>query len=155
MDLSVAWLKVVLWTSRFLPCTSLVCHVRRFLLCLTRLLRTALDMGAATASFCKVVQTQLPSFVITSCFEIFSDFYLAIVLDSLCTRLGQWGMTSYMYAPKDDAKHRSLWRIPYTASEEGSCTVTREVFFVHVNRAHPIDLVADAFVSFGFVSASS
>jgi protein O-GlcNAcase / histone acetyltransferase len=26
-------------------------------------------------------------------------------------------MTAYMYAPKDEVKHRALWRVPYTASE--------------------------------------
>ena len=38
-------------------------------------------------------------------------------------RLGQWGMTHYMYAPKDDAKHRALWRVPYTSVEEGKVLV--------------------------------
>jgi hypothetical protein len=28
-----------------------------------------------------------------------------------------WGMTDYVYAPKDDPKHRADWRAPYTASE--------------------------------------
>jgi hypothetical protein len=28
-----------------------------------------------------------------------------------------WGMTDYVYAPKDDRKHRADWRVPYTADE--------------------------------------
>lgn len=29
----------------------------------------------------------------------------------------RWGMTHYVYAPKDDAKHREDWRVPYDAGE--------------------------------------
>jgi protein O-GlcNAcase/histone acetyltransferase len=28
-----------------------------------------------------------------------------------------WGLNTYLYAPKDDLKHRTLWREPYTESE--------------------------------------
>ncbi|HKS38522.1 MAG TPA: beta-N-acetylglucosaminidase domain-containing protein [Verrucomicrobiae bacterium] len=28
-----------------------------------------------------------------------------------------WGLNTYLYAPKDDLKHRTLWREPYSASE--------------------------------------
>jgi beta-N-acetylglucosaminidase-like protein len=31
--------------------------------------------------------------------------------------LQQWGMNTYMYAPKDDIKHRALWRKLYDATE--------------------------------------
>ncbi|MBI3853165.1 MAG: beta-N-acetylglucosaminidase domain-containing protein [Verrucomicrobia bacterium] len=31
--------------------------------------------------------------------------------------LQQWGMNTYMYAPKDDIKHRALWREPYDDAE--------------------------------------
>jgi protein O-GlcNAcase/histone acetyltransferase len=31
--------------------------------------------------------------------------------------LHECGLNSYLYAPKDDLKHRALWREPYTASE--------------------------------------
>src|SRR5947207_2211232 len=30
-----------------------------------------------------------------------------------------WGMTTYLFAPKDDLKHRALWRAPYMESEAG------------------------------------
>ena len=30
---------------------------------------------------------------------------------------GARGMTDYVYAPKDDPKHRAAWRVPYTAEE--------------------------------------
>jgi len=29
-----------------------------------------------------------------------------------------WGLNTYLYAPKDDLKHRAIWREPYIASEE-------------------------------------
>jgi hyaluronoglucosaminidase len=29
----------------------------------------------------------------------------------------EWGMTDYVYAPKDDPKHRTEWRAPYTDAE--------------------------------------
>ena len=28
-----------------------------------------------------------------------------------------WGMNCYLYAPKDDCKHRAYWREPYTVEE--------------------------------------
>lgn len=28
-----------------------------------------------------------------------------------------WGLNTYLYAPKDDLKHRALWREPYSAAE--------------------------------------
>lgn len=31
--------------------------------------------------------------------------------------MGAWGLDVYLYAPKDDLKHRALWRVPYTESE--------------------------------------
>lgn len=32
-------------------------------------------------------------------------------------RLKKWGMDSYVYAPKDDYKHRAYWRELYTVEE--------------------------------------
>src|SRR5438876_63661 len=29
-----------------------------------------------------------------------------------------WGLNTYLYAPKDDLKHRAIWREPYSAAEE-------------------------------------
>lgn len=29
----------------------------------------------------------------------------------------EWGMNSYLYAPKDDCKHRAYWRELYTVEE--------------------------------------
>uniref|UniRef100_A0A8C3LTG0 GH84 domain-containing protein n=1 Tax=Chrysolophus pictus TaxID=9089 RepID=A0A8C3LTG0_CHRPC len=34
--------------------------------------------------------------------------------------LKRWGLNCYMYAPKDELKHRLLWREPYTQHEAGS-----------------------------------
>jgi protein O-GlcNAcase/histone acetyltransferase len=36
----------------------------------------------------------------------------------LFCRMRQSSMNTYIYAPKDDIKHRSLWRQPYTKEEE-------------------------------------
>lgn len=35
----------------------------------------------------------------------------------LLADLGAWGMNRYVYAPKDDARHRARWREPYPADE--------------------------------------
>ena len=32
-------------------------------------------------------------------------------------KMQEWGMTSYLYAPKDDCKHRAYWRELYTVEE--------------------------------------
>jgi len=39
---------------------------------------------------------------------------------SLLHRLRRWGLNCYVYAPKDELKHRLLWREPYTEHEAGS-----------------------------------
>lgn len=36
----------------------------------------------------------------------------------LYSRMQRSGMNTYIYAPKDDIKHRALWRQPYTKEEE-------------------------------------
>lgn len=41
-------------------------------------------------------------------------------LDQRCRLFGwmkAWGLNTYLYAPKDDLKHRILWREPYTHTE--------------------------------------
>jgi hypothetical protein len=32
--------------------------------------------------------------------------------------MARWGLNTYVYAPKDDLKHRTLWREPYAPAEE-------------------------------------
>uniref|UniRef100_A0A3Q3D2B2 protein O-GlcNAcase n=1 Tax=Hippocampus comes TaxID=109280 RepID=A0A3Q3D2B2_HIPCM len=36
-----------------------------------------------------------------------------------CTRMQNWGLNTYLYGPKDDLKHRLLWREVYSPEEEG------------------------------------
>ena len=37
---------------------------------------------------------------------------------NICTLFFKaWGTNSYLYAPKDDCKHRAYWREPYTVDE--------------------------------------
>lgn len=31
----------------------------------------------------------------------------------------KWGLNTYLYGPKDDLKHRLLWREVYSSDEEG------------------------------------
>ncbi len=35
----------------------------------------------------------------------------------LFSKMRAWGLTSYLYAPKDDCKHRAYWRQSYTVEE--------------------------------------
>jgi len=42
----------------------------------------------------------------------------------LFTKLKKYNLNSYLYAPKDDAKHRSLWRVLYSKEE---CTELQEL----------------------------
>lgn len=37
----------------------------------------------------------------------------------LFTRMERWGLNTYLYGPKDDLKHRLLWREVYSPEEEG------------------------------------
>ena len=34
-------------------------------------------------------------------------------------RMASWGMDTYLYAPKDDEKHRNEWRELYSLEEAG------------------------------------
>lgn len=36
-----------------------------------------------------------------------------------CDRLQKWGLNTYLYAPKDDYKHRMFWREMYSVEEAG------------------------------------
>lgn len=51
-------------------------------------------------------------------------------LHEYCARLKKWGIDSYLYAPKDDYKHRAYWRDLYTVEEAehltGLITAARE-----------------------------
>jgi hypothetical protein len=48
----------------------------------------------------------------------------------LVTRLKKWGMESYLYAPKDDYKHRAYWRELYTVEEAEHLTGILKTFYV-------------------------
>lgn len=48
----------------------------------------------------------------------------------LFTRLKKWGMESYLYAPKDDYKHRAYWRELYTVEEAEHLTGILKTFYV-------------------------
>lgn len=38
---------------------------------------------------------------------------------SFSIRMQHWGLNTYLYGPKDDLKHRLLWREVYSPEEEG------------------------------------
>ncbi len=42
---------------------------------------------------------------------------------TLYEQMDSWGLNTYLYAPKDDLKHRSMWRERYDASELSSLRV--------------------------------
>ena len=88
-----------------------------------RILRAAVDDGTAEGSFRKV--SFVLGIVIITIFEPFFMF------GSDCIRrMKKWGMDSYLYAPKDDYKHRAFWRELYTVEEAehltGLITAARE-----------------------------
>jgi hypothetical protein len=45
------------------------------------------------------------------------------------SRLKKWGMDSYLYAPKDDYKHRAYWRELYTVEEAEHLTGLQIILF--------------------------
>jgi len=42
-----------------------------------------------------------------------------------------WGLNTYLYGPKDDLKHRLLWREVYSAEEEGMFKYEGLQYFCH------------------------
>src|SRR6266496_6618093 len=47
-----------------------------------------------------------------------------------------WGLNTYLYAPKDDLKHRALWRACYTAAEAGELKTV-----IHQCRANELKFI--------------
>ena len=48
----------------------------------------------------------------------------------------RWGMTSYLYAPKDDYKHRAYWREMYTVEEAEHLTS-----LIHTAHQHGVTFI--------------
>lgn len=55
-------------------------------------------------------------------FAILIEFYVNEINFVLFFRIKRWGMDSYVYAPKDDYKHRAYWREMYTVEEADHLT---------------------------------
>ena len=70
-----------------------------------RLLRPSVDMRAAQIALRKVGRPRGSPERLH-----FSPFFF---------RMNSWGMNVFMYAPKDDDKHRADWRDLYTLEEAG------------------------------------
>ncbi len=39
-----------------------------------------------------------------------------------------WSLNTYLYGPKDDLKHRLLWREVYSAEEEGMLFIMPSIY---------------------------
>ncbi len=51
-------------------------------------------------------------------------------------RMRDWGLNTYVYAPKDDLKHRALWRETYTAAEAENLGA-----LIHAAREHGLRFI--------------
>lgn len=71
-----------------------------------RFLRTTMDDGTKKRPISKV--SIVSQFIFYICVNILTRFL---------NRMKKWGMDSYVYAPKDDYKHRAYWRELYTVEE--------------------------------------
>nr|CAD7586221.1 unnamed protein product [Timema genevievae] len=49
--------------------------------------------------------------------RLISEKLVSHITSGIVFRLKKWGMDSYLYAPKDDYKHRAYWRELYTVEE--------------------------------------
>lgn len=52
--------------------------------------------------------------------ETVSKLTLVIYDGSSIYRMARWGLNTYLYAPKDDDKHRAYWRELYSLEEAGA-----------------------------------
>lgn len=43
-------------------------------------------------------------------------------------RMQMWSLNTYLYGPKDDLKHRLLWREVYSAEEEGMLFIMPSIY---------------------------
>ena len=43
--------------------------------------------------------------------------YVPVTVSLFRSRMSEWGMNTYLYAPKDDDKHRASWRDLYSLEE--------------------------------------
>ncbi len=54
----------------------------------------------------------------------------------LFDRMRDWGLNTYVYAPKDDLKHRTLWRETYSAAEAENLGA-----LIHAAREHGVHFI--------------
>ncbi len=54
--------------------------------------------------------------------------YTIFVFYIWCSRQQKWGLNTYLYAPKDDYKHRMFWREMYSVEEAGEIYII--IFFI-------------------------
>ena len=54
----------------------------------------------------------------------------------LFARMKRWGMSSYLYAPKDDYKHRAYWREMYSVEEAEHLTS-----LIHTAHQHGVTFI--------------
>lgn len=51
-----------------------------------------------------------------------SSWRVNVSASPILISMRDWGMNSYLYAPKDDEKHRAYWRVMYTLEEAADLT---------------------------------
>lgn len=78
-----------------------------------------MDYGAKDTTFQKVGLT----FILNARFMVCNDMLIKKVISII--REQKWGLNTYLYAPKDDYKHRMYWRDLYSAEEAGEHTLAR------------------------------
>jgi protein O-GlcNAcase / histone acetyltransferase len=69
----------------------------------------------------------------------------------LFERMSGWGLNTYLYAPKDDLKHRALWRECYSADEAASL---RELILACAKRGIQFFYALSPGLDIGYTSSS-
>lgn len=75
---------------------------------------------------------QMPSGVIRSFISLCACYDLP--------REQKWGLNAYLYAPKDDYKHRMYWRDLYSLEEAGEAS---EICHISINTVFQMGLKVD------------
>ena len=72
---------------------------------------------------CNVMKVEVPlSLRVVHKYSVIEDRHTGcpLILDTMSlfhSRMSEWGMNTYLYAPKDDDKHRASWRDLYSLEE--------------------------------------
>lgn len=72
----------------------------------------------------RIFSLSMLAFPVVSCYQhpswpIFHLVVVAYLMFLLFLRISKMGLNAYLYAPKDDSKHRMYWRELYSVEEAG------------------------------------